>query len=417
MKLQKIFGVIVLSVLTAIIGSVTPASAIPAFAHKYNVTCTTCHSDFPKLNDFGVRFRQEGYQLPEKDTKSDTQVSIPISMRANFGYNSTKVREDKYGDSWRNSDFDIDSLEILSGGTLADNIGFVFAYRPELNDSYATTQEASLDLANIVFMNARYPWLNIRAGRFEPAYLAFSERRRLSISPYLIYVLPLPGYNGGNDYVRGFSMADSQDGIELTGSFANGTEYAAGWVDAKHPDTDENPPSDFYLRFARHSNTGESRPYDWRLGATALFGRVASGRDYYSGTRSSFNRVGCDATLKYGNWDMLLQYIHGHDDSALWYDQDGNVDLSGGFAEVDYSKSSKLVGFARYDWAKVPLMADWDMSRLTLGGRYYIQDNIALHLEYSRMRMCDTSYGEYSYFYNTSSSSANFYGLRLDFAF
>ena len=33
------------------------SNAIPAFARQYRTSCATCHSDFPKLNDFGKAFK------------------------------------------------------------------------------------------------------------------------------------------------------------------------------------------------------------------------------------------------------------------------------------------------------------------------------------------------------------------------
>ena len=35
--------------------------AIPAFARQYQTSCATCHSDFPKLNDFGKAFKDAGF--------------------------------------------------------------------------------------------------------------------------------------------------------------------------------------------------------------------------------------------------------------------------------------------------------------------------------------------------------------------
>ncbi len=46
-----------------------PAHAIPAFASKYSLPCSACHEAWPKLNDFGIAFRDRGYQLGnEKDS-------------------------------------------------------------------------------------------------------------------------------------------------------------------------------------------------------------------------------------------------------------------------------------------------------------------------------------------------------------
>ena len=40
------------------------ANAIPAFARKYGFSCNVCHvPGFPKLNDFGNIFRDQGFQL------------------------------------------------------------------------------------------------------------------------------------------------------------------------------------------------------------------------------------------------------------------------------------------------------------------------------------------------------------------
>src|ERR1700757_2812546 len=40
-----------------------PAFAVPAFARKYGLPCSACHEAWPKLNNFGVTFRDNGYQL------------------------------------------------------------------------------------------------------------------------------------------------------------------------------------------------------------------------------------------------------------------------------------------------------------------------------------------------------------------
>src|SRR5215468_5914042 len=51
--------------------------AIPAFARQYQTSCTTCHSDFPKLNDFGKAFKDAGFKFPSDD---ETYLKIPPVM-------------------------------------------------------------------------------------------------------------------------------------------------------------------------------------------------------------------------------------------------------------------------------------------------------------------------------------------------
>jgi hypothetical protein len=51
------------SVHLALIFLATDALAIPAFARKYDMSCTTCHAPFPKLKPFGEEFAGNGFQL------------------------------------------------------------------------------------------------------------------------------------------------------------------------------------------------------------------------------------------------------------------------------------------------------------------------------------------------------------------
>lgn len=41
------------------------AQAIPAFARKYDMSCTSCHTKPPRLNAFGEAFHMAGYQIPQ----------------------------------------------------------------------------------------------------------------------------------------------------------------------------------------------------------------------------------------------------------------------------------------------------------------------------------------------------------------
>jgi hypothetical protein len=53
------------------------AHAIPAFARMYGTSCSTCHIDFPKLNDFGKAFKDAGFKFPKDD---ESMLKIPPVM-------------------------------------------------------------------------------------------------------------------------------------------------------------------------------------------------------------------------------------------------------------------------------------------------------------------------------------------------
>jgi len=41
------------------------AAAIPAFARKYRISCTTCHAPAPRLKAFGEEFAGRGFRMEE----------------------------------------------------------------------------------------------------------------------------------------------------------------------------------------------------------------------------------------------------------------------------------------------------------------------------------------------------------------
>src|SRR6266567_9481224 len=51
--------------------------AIPAFSRQYGTSCSTCHVDFPKLNDFGKAFKDAGFKFPKDD---EAFIKIPPVM-------------------------------------------------------------------------------------------------------------------------------------------------------------------------------------------------------------------------------------------------------------------------------------------------------------------------------------------------
>ena len=57
---------------------------IPAFARKYGLRCSACHTVWPELNSFGQQFRDNGYQLKnERDSPiAQNNSYIPITLRA-----------------------------------------------------------------------------------------------------------------------------------------------------------------------------------------------------------------------------------------------------------------------------------------------------------------------------------------------
>src|SRR5215471_3355356 len=60
--------------------------ALPLFARKYEMQCTQCHVAFPRLNAFGMQFRQNGYRIgDDKGTSPWETKEFPLSLVGNVG--------------------------------------------------------------------------------------------------------------------------------------------------------------------------------------------------------------------------------------------------------------------------------------------------------------------------------------------
>jgi len=383
--------------LAVLAGADQPAGAVPVFARKYGFSCTMCHSNYPRLNDFGARYRRNGYRLPgrEKDEKTILHSPPPVALRTSAGFNYSRTTNST---NPAIRQFQLNNLDLLSAGLLSPDAGYILVYTPIIAGSRGVaSQDGVLEMANVVFSTLGSSWLNVRAGRFEPAYAALSAKRQLSVSPYEIYNFSFAG---------GPALNKTQSGVEVTGYGRGGASYAAGWVNGSDTGSASQAASDFYGRVEKVFGEGEGQTAGQRLGLMGYSGSaVADAALPVSGSKA-FRRAGVDASLNYRRVNLALQYLNGTDDKALW-GVNSDVNFSGGLAELSYLPATSLVCFARYDIVDTPRSVNMNISKWTLGGRYYPDDNIALHPEYS---------------YRKQNSAAgdmieNFFTARLDYAF
>ena len=66
----------------ALFGGPRPAAAVPVFARKYQTSCQTCHTIFPKLNPFGQAFRFNGYRMPAETEEQVKQKPVSLGAEA-----------------------------------------------------------------------------------------------------------------------------------------------------------------------------------------------------------------------------------------------------------------------------------------------------------------------------------------------
>lgn len=363
-----------LALLGGLLAAPRVAAAIPAFARKYGFDCSMCHASYPRLNDFGRRFRENGYRLPGLEDQERTvfEGPAPLAVRTSAGFDLIDLpgRDD---DVRR---FRLNGLDLLSAGVLAARLSYVLVYTPTLPDARGVApQDADLELANVVASDILpgFRGVSLRVGRLEPADLAVSVKRRLSVAPYEIYDQSFP---------EGAPMSETQEGMELTGRFRR-IEVAAGWVNGAASNRARDVPADLYARVSAVLGAGEGQTAGQRLGAFGYFGRA---RPLSGAARETFTRVGADASLNLAGWNLVLVAIWQRDDGALWQTA-SDQNTVGGFAELGYTPTPRVTGFLRWDLVHPDDRIGPDRARATVGGRYYLASDLALHLEYSHLEL------------------------------
>jgi hypothetical protein len=398
-------GVVIVALsIGSLFSTVLPAQAMPGFARKYGFTCTMCHSAFPRLNDFGERYRANAYQVPgrEADDQTVRVSSPPFAARTSAGFDYAKYENTP--DAEDMNLFRVNGLDILSGGVLGRNIGYFLIFPPHLTESRNVAgQDGTLEMANVIFANLGSPWLNVRVGRFEPASVAFSVKRHLSIAPYEIYE-----YTSAEPA----ALSETQDGIELSGGGKSGFRYAAGWVNGSGSNALDDFPSDFYLRASKVIGPGEGLTAGQRIGAVLYSGKARPGvitKDSDDDLKG-FYRAGVDASLNYAQLNLALQYVYGKEDKAFWITSE-DAAYSGGFGELSYMLSTRMVFFGRGDIVQAPDSSNQDVTRFTIGARGYFEENLALHAEFShRVEKAGSQYAG-------GDAKEDVATLRIDWAF
>jgi hypothetical protein len=168
------------------------AQAIPAFARKYDMTCNACHTRQPRLNTFGQRFLENGYQLPGTEdggvtlkrllggetggaTLDDVANIMAVRLRAD-------VQKANFKEATEATD-DVDIvfpniINLFFAGTATENVSYF------LEGEYATQEghDAALafERAFMMFDNiGGHQVANVKIGQFDPsAFYSFPTHRQ-----------------------------------------------------------------------------------------------------------------------------------------------------------------------------------------------------------------------------------------------
>ncbi len=174
------------------------AEAVPAFARKYNISCNACHTRQPRLNPYGQRFLENGYQLPgtsDGGTTVKRLLGSPLhgaTLDDISNYMAVRLRGDVQQPSFRDNDAtetsaDLDIVfpnvvNIFFAGTAAEDISFF------MEAEYATREghgaALGFERAFMVFDNlGGQQMANVKIGVFDPSSFYSFPTHRQQLNP------------------------------------------------------------------------------------------------------------------------------------------------------------------------------------------------------------------------------------------
>lgn len=174
-------------VLLPIIAFTGSSRALPLFARKYSLPCTSCHLAAPRLNAFGMRFKQNGYRMPGSPGASpwdSTERVFPLAWVGNVAWhlNSTNTQTGPGTHERTNvSAFEQEQVEFHSAGTLAKQVTFHFDNNFAGAGGPLESGMAFVQFDDVVKDGA----LNFKAGIFDGDIPYLADSRKTTLAEYL----------------------------------------------------------------------------------------------------------------------------------------------------------------------------------------------------------------------------------------
>lgn len=343
------------------------AQALPAFARKYGVKCTTCHVQFPKLNSFGIAFKNRGYRMAGEEGEFlwDSKV-FPIAAIGRFGYNYTYTKGS--GGVTQTSEIVDGSIEIFSGGTLAPRISYFV-------DALTADNLALLQFDDILPNSA----LNIKAGIYNVDNYYLSHPRRLTESTYLVQTTA----------DRGDNVTFSNTGIELNGQIEHGLfRYILGvGNDSTDADTSNDRFGNMLYLLVNHEFLTHTVSFLFRKGRT---GNAMANNGPGPNTSTDTYTYGGNIDLHFGDLNIIAAiYQFDVDGSALDFIEGGrtvNYSATSGTVEAIYEFTEKFLALARFDWHNTHHSAA-EETQYVASLQYHLFANVKLNWEYVEARI------------------------------
>ena len=304
-----------------------PAEAIPAFARKYQFSCTVCHAHVPRLKKFGEDFAKRGFRLEDPsqeppratyDTGDPTlrlMHELPLALRFE-GHGSTAT-----GDEALNADVQWPwAFKVLSGGPISNHVSYYVYYILE-KGGHGVVEDMWIQFSRI--FNAP---VDFTFGQFQVCDPMFKRELRLSRFDYQIFKTRV-----------GLAPVDLTYDRGIIGSFAvpGGVETVVQLVNGNGIGE-----ADGYNNYDNDSLKNLAVRVAWaggktRIGGFGYYGRAAGSSE----TRNRTYYIGPDLVIDFSDrWQLNLEYLERRDSNPMFLTDPAGSDWEtrGGFAELVY---------------------------------------------------------------------------------
>ncbi len=366
--------------------------AMPEFARRYNVSCTACHSAFPRLNQFGHAFIAANYKMPnwrESNTISlgDDMLALPktpplaLRMQTFAQLREGSQIDRTSGVAANKSEFDFQApylIKLLSSAPLSENLTYYFygIFAEKGDNGTAIIEDAWIRHANLFGSG-----IGLQVGQFQVSDLMFPREVRLTFQDFYAYRA------AGVTYERGVILDRELAGIDVAVGAVNGNgindNFSINSPGFQRPDRlfdNDNKKSIFarlgyslgFTDIGIFGLMGEQRSAAGVLGdssGTRATKKVAQGLDL-SGTLSS--NIHWFGQVVWNQWEGLLD-THPDRDSD-WF---------GGFLGIDYVHNERWVYSLLWNYVDGStfhgtgtIYEGLKMNALTIGTSYYFMRNV-----------------------------------------
>lgn len=159
------------------------AEAIPAFARKTSIACSTCHTAWPALNAFGRQYKEHGYRLGHleaptktisKDLKWDESLPVSVILVAR--------PYDKKGSATDPKNRAIHEVEVMIAGPMGEKFSGFFEIEAEDEVTNGIGFDTGIPLAQLTYNHSEAANLQFSWGSntgFD-SYDSYASNRRMT---------------------------------------------------------------------------------------------------------------------------------------------------------------------------------------------------------------------------------------------